>query len=195
MRSVIVGGTKATILEAATRLFGSQGYAGTTMRDIAKEVGVLPGSLYSHIDGKESLLFEIVQEGIDRFLTLGDSAQVEDSTPAQQLHRLITDHVAAVGEDPDRTLVVFHQWRYLTGERLDVAVEKRRRYEVLITEILEAGFVSGDFDRALNTKVTVKSLLGSLNWTAEWYRPDGPETAAQIGEHLAQVIMFGLRSR
>lgn len=195
MRQTAIGGTKATILEAATRLFGSQGYAGTTMRDIAKDVGVLPGSLYSHIDGKESLLFAIVEDGIDRFLSLGTKADSATESPTERLHRLITDHVGVIGADPDRTLVVFHQWRYLTGQRLEIAIEKRRRYEQLITEVLEAGFASGDFDRALNTKVTVKSLLGSLNWTAEWYRPDGPETAEQIGEHLAESIMYGLRNR
>ena len=195
MRQTAIGGTKATILEAATRLFGSQGYAGTTMRDIAKDVGVLPGSLYSHIDGKESLLFAIVEDGIDRFLSLGTKADSATESPTERLHRLITDHVGVIGADPDRTLVVFHQWRYLTGQRLEIAIEKRRRYEQLITEVVEAGFASGDFDRALNTKVTVKSLLGSLNWTAEWYRPDGPETAEQIGEHLAESIMYGLRNR
>jgi TetR/AcrR family transcriptional regulator, cholesterol catabolism regulator len=194
MSGVASGGTRATILEAATRLFGSQGYAGTTMRDIAKEVGVLPGSLYSHIDGKESLLFEIVEDGINRFLALGD-VENDGETSTQRLHRLITDHVSVIGQDPDRTLVVFHQWRYLTGDRLEIAVEKRRRYEDLITRIVEAGLASGEFDGRLSTKVTVKSLLGSLNWTAEWYRPDGPESPAQIGEHLSEAIVFGLRNR
>ena len=56
-----VRGTRGSILEEATRLFGAQGYTGTTMRDIAAAVGVLPGSLYAHIDGKETLLLEIVE--------------------------------------------------------------------------------------------------------------------------------------
>jgi Bacterial regulatory proteins, tetR family len=45
------------------RLFGARGCTGTTMRDIAAAVGVLPGSLYAHVDGKETLLREIAKRG------------------------------------------------------------------------------------------------------------------------------------
>ena len=48
-----------TIVDAAINLFGKTGYTGTTIRDIAKAVGVLPGSLYAHIEGKETLLAEM----------------------------------------------------------------------------------------------------------------------------------------
>ena len=51
------------------RLFGKQGYSGTSVRDLATEVGVLPGSLYAHIQSKEALLVEIVADGIHRFIT------------------------------------------------------------------------------------------------------------------------------
>ena len=46
----------AKIYEVATRLFGDQSYPATSMRDISQAVGILPGSLYSHISGKEALL-------------------------------------------------------------------------------------------------------------------------------------------
>ncbi|MDT7551597.1 MAG: TetR/AcrR family transcriptional regulator, cholesterol catabolism regulator, partial [Pseudonocardiales bacterium] len=44
------------IFTAATRLFGERGYTGTTMRDIARAVGILPGSLYAHIASKDAVL-------------------------------------------------------------------------------------------------------------------------------------------
>ncbi len=55
-------------MDAAMHLFGKQGYSGTSMRDIAGAVGVLPGSLYAHIASKEALLVDIVEGGINRFL-------------------------------------------------------------------------------------------------------------------------------
>ena len=48
--------TREVIADVAVKLFGEHGYTGTTMRDIAEAVGVLPGSLYAHIDSKETLL-------------------------------------------------------------------------------------------------------------------------------------------
>lgn len=189
-----LGRAKGSILEASTRLFGAQGYAGTTMRDIATAVGVLPGSLYTHISNKEALLLEIVEAGIDQFLTLGPTVDAQDE-PESALRTLIRGHVEVVAQNPERTLVVFHQWRFLGGESLQRVVEKRRQYEELFTDLVERGVASGAFDAGLDTRVTVLCILGALNWTPEWYSPDGPETPEQLGNRIADTLVNGLRSR
>jgi TetR/AcrR family transcriptional regulator, cholesterol catabolism regulator len=182
-------------VEEATRLFGAQGYTGTTMRDIATAVGVLPGSLYTHIDGKETLLLEIVEGGIDKFLALGYAAVAGPGNAEERLRSLIRGHVAIVAQNAERTLVVFHQWRYLTGDNLDRIVEKRRQYELIMTTVVQDGSREGVFSPKLHLKTAVLGILGALNWTAEWYKPDGPDSGEEIGERLADVIMFGLKTR
>ncbi|HVV08248.1 TetR/AcrR family transcriptional regulator [Amycolatopsis sp.] len=186
------GRTRGSILEEATRLFGEQGYTGTTMRDIASAVGVLPGSLYTHIDGKETLLMEIVEAGIDSFLALSKAAMSGPGGADERLRQLVRGHVSIVAQNPERTLVVFHQWRYLTGENRRRVVEKRRQYEADIRSVMTDGRASGVFDPKLDLKVSVLGLLGALNWTAEWYKPDGPDTGAEIGERLADALLRGL---
>jgi AcrR family transcriptional regulator len=181
------------IFQAATRLFSERGYAGTTMRDIAEQVGVLPGSLYAHIEGKEVLLFEIVETGIGRFLAAAESAAaIED--PVERTRATIRAHVAVVAENPERTLVVFHQWRYLNGPKLARVVDKRQRYEDVFTEIFEAGVAAGSFSKQLDPKIAVLSMLGSLNWTAQWIKPDGRSRPEDIGNRLADAILWGLLS-
>jgi AcrR family transcriptional regulator len=190
-----VKGTRGSILEEATRLFGAQGYTGTTMRDIATAVGVLPGSLYTHIDGKEALLLEIVEAGIDKFLALGYAAVAGPGNAEERLRTLIKGHVAIVAQNAERTLVVFHQWRYLTGDNLERIVEKRRQYELIMTTVVEDGSREGVFSPKLHLKTAVLGILGALNWTAEWYKPDGPASGEEIGERLADTILFGLKAR
>lgn len=185
--------TRGSILEEATRLFGAQGYTGTTMRDIASAVGLLPGSLYAHIDGKETLLLEIVEAGIDKFLALGYAAVAGPDDAESRLRQLIKGHVAIVAQNAERTLVVFHQWRYLTGESLDRIVEKRRQYEVIITSVVEDGRQAGLFNPELDLRTSVLSLLGALNWTAEWYKADGPDTVDEIGERIADTMLLGFK--
>jgi AcrR family transcriptional regulator len=182
---------RESILGVATQLFSEAGYAGTTMRDIAKAVGVLPGSLYAHIDGKETLLLEIVESGIDRFLAA--AADLEGTAEASdRMRSAIKAHVRVVAENPQRTLVVFHQWRFLSGPNRSRIVDKRRRYEDAFTKIVGDGVETGAFSRQLDRKVAVLSILGSLNWTAEWFRPDGPADADEIGDRLADTILWGL---
>jgi len=165
------------------------------MRDIAAAVGVLPGSLYAHIDGKETLLLEIVEAGIDKFLALGYAAVAGSGSAEDRLRQLIKGHVAIVAQNAERTLVVFHQWRYLTGENLARVVEKRRQYEVIMTTVVEDGRREGVFNHKLDLRTSVLGLLGALNWTAEWYKPDGPDTGEEIGARLADSLLLGLKDR
>lgn len=182
---------REVILDVATRLFSETGYAGTTMREIANAVGVLPGSLYAHIDGKETLLFEIVESGIDRFLAAAaQTAEIEE--PADRARAAIKAHLSVVAESPQRTLVVFHQWRYLTGPNRARILDKRKRYEDFFVTIVEDGIKAGVFSARLDSKIAVLSMLGSLNWAAEWFKPEGAQGPEEVGERLADTILWGL---
>jgi len=55
---------KTEILRAASNLFVSQGYHGSSLAEVATAVGILKGSLYHHIKSKEELLTEIILDAI-----------------------------------------------------------------------------------------------------------------------------------
>ena len=59
-------GTRQRILEVASRLFAEGGYAGTSVRDIATELGIANPSLYYHFESKEKLLLELMKEPLAR---------------------------------------------------------------------------------------------------------------------------------
>jgi AcrR family transcriptional regulator len=189
-----LGHARRTIIDEATRLFSEYGYAGTTMRDIGEAVGVLPGSLYAHIDGKETLLLEIVESGIDEFIAAAAKAS-QIAEPAERMRAAIKAHIEVVAAQPSRTLVVFHQWRYLTGPNRARIVEKRARYEDIFTAAMKDGVKASKFSERLDERITVLGVLGALNWTAEWYSPQGPADADVVGDRLADVLLTGLLKR
>jgi AcrR family transcriptional regulator len=53
--------TRAAILDAAYDLFIEQGFAATSMRDIAGRAGLAPGSLYNHFSSKEEIFAAIIE--------------------------------------------------------------------------------------------------------------------------------------
>ena len=57
----MAGDTKERILETALELFAQSGYLGTSMSDIAKQLGITKGSLYKHYTGKQEILDSIVE--------------------------------------------------------------------------------------------------------------------------------------
>lgn len=185
----------AAIVNAATRLFGERSYPATSMRDIANEVGVLSGSLYAHIDSKEGLLLEIVDAGVRDFLDAVSAAAASPGSAADRLEAMVHAHVGVVTADPQRTLVVFHQWRYL-GEEPRAAVRRRRRdYQQLFADVVRAGVQDGTFAPDLDAEIAVLSILGSLNWTTEWLSASGPRPLDEVARDLAAAMLNGVLRR
>src|ERR1700676_4609956 len=192
-RQVKGSSTREMIADVAVRLFSEHGYTGTTMRDIAEAVGVLPGSLYAHIESKETLLLEIVSDGIAQFLAIEQSLQASVDSPEARLRKAIRAHVDVVAEDPQRSLVVFHQWRFLSEPNRASAIAMRRRYANAYVKIIDDGNAAGEFSPHLDTRIAVFSVLGALNWIPEWYSDKGAQTPGEIAEKMAGALICGLR--
>jgi AcrR family transcriptional regulator len=62
------GEMKQVIIEAAFKVFGNNGFGNTTVKDIAREVGIAIGSIYNYFTDKEDLFRSTVQEGWNQFL-------------------------------------------------------------------------------------------------------------------------------
>src|ERR1700730_12401521 len=185
--------TREAIADTAVRLFSEHGYTGTTMRDIAEAVGVLPGSLYAHIESKETLLLEIVSDGIARFLAIEQALEAFVDSREARLRKAIRAHIDAVAEDPQRSLVVFHQWRFLSEPNRASAVAMRRRYANAYVKIVEDGKAAGGFSPRLDTHIAVFGVLGALNWIPEWYSDKGASSPSEIADSMAEALIFGLR--
>lgn len=186
---------REVILRVATQLFGQRSYPATTMRDIAGEVGMLAGSLYAHINGKESMLLEIIENGIDEFLDLVGEACRTEGPADERLRQMIRAHVRVVAANPQRTLIVFHQWRYLGADNQERVRERRRQYEDLFTDALNDGIRTGLFAGDLDPRVARLTILGALNWTPEWLSHGGRVDLDQISMRLADTLLNGVMRR
>jgi TetR/AcrR family transcriptional regulator, cholesterol catabolism regulator len=186
---------REAIFAAATRLFGERGYTGTTMRDIAKAVGILPGSLYAHIQSKEAVLLEIIEGGVDRFNAAVDEIDAMDLAPEPALRQAVREHLRIVADNPGRTLIVFHQWRFLEDDNRDRLLAKRAHYEAFFVRTVRSGIEQGHFAEHLDPKVTVLAMLGALNWTPEWFSPGGPASSDEVADKIADGLLGGTLRR
>src|SRR4051794_41913531 len=121
----------------AARLFAERGYQGTSLADLAGELGVQKPSLYHHIDSKEDLLWEIAQEGAAAFHAALDG--VPPGAAPERIRLALRAHLAVVAGQLDIATVFVREWRYLEGERQARVLRGRRPHQEPARELLPGG--------------------------------------------------------
>ena len=96
----------------ASALFRERGYAGTSVRDIARALDIQGASLYAHVASKEDVLWSIVLRAADRFdaavAPIATDAQV---SPAVRLARMIEAHIGVIADDLGNASSFLQEWR------------------------------------------------------------------------------------
>jgi AcrR family transcriptional regulator len=178
------------ILDTAVAAFRSRGYGGTSMRDIAQTLEITKGNLDYDFPDKEEILFRCHERALTHILEIARGARRSHPEPAAALRDLIEQHVAIMVEEFHGTALAL-EIGHLTGPRLERVVALRDRYERVLREVLRQGVRSGAF-RNNDVKLTAFSILGAINWIAQWYRAAGAVTSEQIGRHFADLFLRSL---
>ncbi|MER3603074.1 MAG: TetR/AcrR family transcriptional regulator [Thermus sp.] len=182
---------KQEILTAASKLFSQKGFHATSIRHLAKALGVQGGSLYAHISSKEEILVEIVRRAAERFLSIGEDLS---GSPVEKLRRLIQKHLEVIAEEQASATVFFHEWKFLPEEKRRQVLLWRDAYERLVQRVVEEGVEAGVF-RVENPRLATLFLLSALNWTYQWYRKDGPLSLKELAEEYARLALNALGAR
>lgn len=185
---------KQQIIEKATQLFQKQGYAATSMRDLASFIGIEAASLYSHIKSKEEILQIICFQLAEDFFNSLQSIELEHGGADEKLQKAVVSHVEVLTQDPAASAVFFSEWRHLSEPYLADFLEMRDQYEGKFIQILIDGNESGIF-KTVDAKFTVLALLSSINWMPAWYKPGGKLSPKDIANNVTDVFINGLRVR
>jgi AcrR family transcriptional regulator len=185
---------RAEVIRAAAKLFSERGYHGTSMQHLGDALGMQRGSLYAHIGSKEELLFEVVEEGAERFLERGLSAVQMPAPASIRLRNLLIGHIETAIEHLDAATVFLNEWRYLSEPMQEVVQAKRDLYEGFVRAIIEDGIEAGEFRAEADVRFAATLVLSAGNWTYAWYRPGGELGPTQIGEKFATLVLKGLEA-
>ena len=187
------GARRREIDEVASELFHANGYAATSVRDIARALDIQGASLYAHVASKEDLLWSIVASAATAFEAKANEAVAEttDADPVERLAALVEAHVDVVTADPERASVFVTEWRHLSGSRRAAIAQRRDAYEARFRAVIEDGIAVGAF-RATDSALAATFILTALNGIATWYRPDGRLSADRIADHYVDLALRSL---
>src|SRR5690606_8596936 len=159
---------RGKLLSAAARLFRDQGFDRTTVRDIAREVGIQSGSLFHHFPTKEDILFAVMVEVIRINTQRLQQALAGKSDPVDRLRALIRAELQTiVGDTREAMSMLVYEWRCLTPEHQREALALRDVYEQLWMDVLEALRSAGRLNA--DAFITRRLITGMTSWSSNWF--------------------------
>ena len=155
-------GKRLAILAAAKRLFAARGFFGTSVSDLAREVELPVGSIYTYFENKEAILRTVMDEGWNEFLLSLEGAINGPGEPEERLALIIYRFLPALFSDVDLISIILGE-----ADRNSHLDDKLERLAALISgliaELSDARGVPMDFPPSRAMAAITIYFLGSLD--------------------------------
>jgi AcrR family transcriptional regulator len=186
--------TREHILASAARLFRDQGYAATTLRQIADAAGIKAGSIYYHFASKEALLGTVLDDGIeavqdavrDRLAKLPPGASHRERVAAA-----IEGHLYGLLRRGDLTSANIRNYGQIPAPAKRRHRVVRQAYARIWDELLEQAREAGELRADIEPGVLRLFLIGALNWTVEWFDPRRG-SFDRFAEQITEMVFKGI---
>lgn len=182
---------RETILDRAAALFARNGFDRTSMNALSEACGASKAWLYHYYDGKEAILYDILDTHIRHLLDTVETTRDKVCDPESRL-ALLVERLMRAYENADA------KHKVLLNEMAALAPGKRRLIQEMETRIVDVfaqtiAEINPDLsDRRLLKPVTM-SLLGMLNWHFTWFRKDGSLTREDYARLATHLFLDGAR--
>jgi AcrR family transcriptional regulator len=188
MREEISAYKRERILEEAVKLFYERGFSGTTLDDIAGKLGVTKPFIYTHFRSKVELLEAICRPTIEMSLAAIADAAAQTGSAADRLFRGVVAFTKVVLTRQANIAVFFREEKNLSAAGLDDINALRKRFDRVLSGLLEEGTNSGEFQIA-DIRVAALAIGGMVSWAYTWYQPGGRLSIDDVGTHMARYAI------
>jgi AcrR family transcriptional regulator len=192
--------TAERIRQAAMKLFHTNGFAASTVREIAEACDLTPGAIYNHFGSKHEILYSIVRwshQEMEREVADAIAAAPDDAR--ERLRAALVAFTRRHTLFPEAARVTNRDYTFLPEPARGEVVRLRRKLRALIQDLVQEGIEAGVMavpalqekrrgDR-LATEIVAMDLINMSVLVAEWYRPKGPLSSQSIAEFQADVAL------
>ena len=178
---------REALLRAAARLFVEKGFEATTTRDIADAVGMRSGSPFYHFRSKQDLLKAAMAEGLETGYRRLQAAIDGIDDAEHRLRALIRTHLGNLLEGECEAPMLLYESRSLdAAARAEIATitdRYQKPWQATLDDLAAVGKLHSSAPPARLL------LFGMLNWTPQWYRPDGGLSLDQVTECVVSMLV------
>jgi TetR/AcrR family transcriptional regulator len=184
---------KTEIVRAAARFFSKSSYHGTTLLEVATELGVTKQALYYYFPDKQSLLFACALDAHQGACDILDDHDTALSTGKDQLAAVLKSYAVHIA-DGHLQSIMFLESAALKPEQLAEIMELRDRFDMGIRRLIARG-VKDKSLRSADKKIMAFTALGAVNWMARWFKPDGGLSAKKVAEEVVEMVIQGMSAK
>lgn len=181
------------VVQAALQLFLRHGYAGTSMKALAQELGISAPALYWYFPSKDELYSCVIETSMTDFATHVRRSTTE-SEPRERLSQIVRAHVSWQLQQSDVARVFELTMHRRSGSpdipdtRLQSVVDMEREYVESIRAVLRDGAEQGVFD-VDDVKTTAFAIITLCEYVHTWYNPRGEMSISAVADRYAAMVM------
>ena len=187
---------RAAVLSCAAKLFNTKGARSTTLSDVASRLGLTKTSLYYYVATKEDLIYQCYEANIRQAHTQLDWAQQAEGSAVDCLMAFLESQIATTLRSLDGEGDYFAaplEVAALKPEHRDTLEEEYRRLLRRLIVLLNEGIDAGHI-RACNPVVTMRAIVGALDWSFYWLYEMPRDEANKVIGVLRDLFTHGLFS-
>jgi AcrR family transcriptional regulator len=179
----------AQIMSIGAELIIQKGYKGTTLQNVADNIGIHKSTIFHYFKSKEDLVLHILGKNLDD-LNAASEKIINNKKwgPETKLKKAIENHLISMIENRGSTSILLNELRNLRKGSQIKYLRKRKKYEENFEKIIKQMKAVGYFC-GLNTKIVNFGLLGMLNWVNKWYKRSGRLTGEEISDIFYRMIV------
>lgn len=184
---------RQAVLLAAVRLFNAKGFHSTSLDDVAEALQVTKPTIYHYFKSKDDVLFECCQVGLRDMTAAFGAAMAQGGNGAVRLRALMVSYGLLMTRDFGMCITRTADSELSPSSLVRFRALKRDVDQFLRRAIREA-MADGSIATA-DVHLTAFTISGAINWIGRWYAPEGPLSAQEIAEGIADRLMTGLAPR
>lgn len=194
MRDEIIAYKRERILEEAVKLFYARGFTGTTLDDIAAELGVTKPFIYTHFRSKNDLLAAVCLPTIEMSVAAIQQGVDAPGTPTEKLRLAVEGFTRVVIERQPNIAIFFREEKNLAPEALAEIVQTQKKFDRLLSKLLTDGVAAGAFEIP-DVSLAALAIGGMISWSYTWHRPNGRLSVEELCGRMADFAlqMAGVR--
>jgi AcrR family transcriptional regulator len=182
---------KLDVIQAAARVFARLGYHGSSLNDVANELGITPAALYYYVRSKDELLMEATAYASGkiekRFLEICDD---KDSSSLRKLLLYFRFYAECMTDDFGRCLALTSP-NDLPSPLREASLEQRRELTDMVRRLIREGIADGSI-QPCDDRLLAFTLYAAANMLARWYSSSGPQTAGELMDGILMMLVNGL---